>query len=238
MWPSRYFVLFVIYSVMGWIYETTLCTVKDGQWENRGFLFGPVCPIYGTGAVAICAVQNMYYGLGGRVMTPVGIFIIAFFGSMVLEYLTSYVLEKLFHAVWWDYSDLPFNLHGRISLFTALGFGLAGLLVIYVIVPFVTTYTDKVGTVPMELFALLFMGLLTMDTTLTVESLTAFSEYITQAEELFNSRMERAVRKVHRPAIRRVRAFRYPKIDRERVESLVTSLKSIGRKNSSRVEDD
>ena len=233
MWPSRYFVLFVIYSVMGWIYETTFCTVKDRRWENRGFLFGPVCPIYGTGAVAISAVQNAYYGLGGRTMTPAEIFIIAFFGSMVLEYVTSYALEKLFHAVWWDYSNLPFNLHGRISLFTAMGFGFAGLLVIYIIVPFVTTYTDKVAAIPMELFALLFMAILTMDATLTVESLTAFSEYLTQAEELFNSKMERAVRKVHRPAIRRVRAFRYPKIDRERVESLVTYLKGIGRKDPS-----
>lgn len=231
MWPSRYFVLFIIYSVMGWIYETTLCTIKDKQWENRGFLLGPVCPIYGTGAVAISAVQNMYYAFGGRVMTPVEIFIIAVMGSMVLEYVTSYVLERLFHAVWWDYSNLPFNLHGRISLFTSLGFGFAGLLVIYVIVPFVTAYTDRLEAVPMELLGMLFMGVLAMDATLTVESLTAFSVYITQAEEIFNARMDQAVRNVHRPALKRVRAFRYPKIDKERAEALVTHIKGIARKS-------
>ena len=121
MWLSRYICLFFIYSFMGWIYETLYCTIKNGKWENRGFLFGPACPIYGTGAVAISVIMKVTIG-NGIVLSLWQIFLIAFIGSAGLEYITSWGLEKLFHAAWWDYSDFPLNLHGRISLFTSLGF--------------------------------------------------------------------------------------------------------------------
>ena len=81
MWISRYFVYFVIFSFFGWIYESIYCTIKSKRWENRGFLYGPLCPIYGAGGVGITAI--------------------------VLEYGTSWTLEKLFHAYWWDYSEMP-----------------------------------------------------------------------------------------------------------------------------------
>ena len=105
MWISKYFVYFVIFSVMGWIYESAFCTIKTGKWQNRGFLYGPLCPIYGVGAASITFIVDEAEAHG--LSEPAGwqIFLVAFFGSIVLEYVTSYVLEKLFHAYWWDYSD-------------------------------------------------------------------------------------------------------------------------------------
>ena len=62
MWVSRYVCLFMIYSFMGWVYETMFCTIKEGRWMNRGFLYGPGCPIYGVGAVTISVLMHFIVG--------------------------------------------------------------------------------------------------------------------------------------------------------------------------------
>ena len=126
MCVSKYVCLFLVYSFLGWIFESAFCTTKSGKWENRGFLYGPIVPIYGTGAVAISLIVRLPVGRG-VVLSPALIYIISVIGSAILEYATSWILEKLFHALWWDYSKLPLNILGRVSLFTSLGFGFGGL---------------------------------------------------------------------------------------------------------------
>ena len=135
MWLSRYFVMFALYSVLGWVYESTFCTIKEGKWENRGFLYGPIVPIYGVGATGITMVYDALQNYAGYSLNWWQVFLIGYLGSIVLEFGTSWVLEKLFHAVWWDYSNMPFNLQGRVCLPCSLGFGAAGLLVIYGLYP-------------------------------------------------------------------------------------------------------
>ena len=93
---------FMIYSVVGWIYETTLCSITDRHFVNRGFLNGPYCPIYGSGALLDVLIL-------GRIENPFLLFILGVLVTCSLEYLTSYVMEKLFKARWWDYSDKKFN---------------------------------------------------------------------------------------------------------------------------------
>ena len=65
MWLSRYFVMFALYSVLGWVYESTFCTIKEGKWENRGFLYGPIVPIYGVGAAGITMVYDALQNFAG-----------------------------------------------------------------------------------------------------------------------------------------------------------------------------
>ena len=192
MWISRYICIFIIYSFMGWVYETIYCTVKSGKWENRGFLYGPICPIYGTGAVAITVIMKLALEKGIQ-LSVWQVFIISVLGSAVLEYATSWTLEKLFHAVWWDYSDLPFNLHGRISLFTSLGFGLGGLLIVYGIAPFIARVVGQIPAIMMELLALCATFVLAVDVTLTVTALHHFDRVVLHIEESFNHRMETVV---------------------------------------------
>lgn len=194
MWVSRYVCLFIIYSLLGWIYESIYCTVKGGKWENRGFLYGPVCPIYGTGAVIITAVTAALEGRGLG-FAPWQIFIVSVLGSAVLEYVTSWALEALFHAVWWDYSHLPFNLNGRISLFTSLGFGLGGLLIVYAIKPAVEWVVAFVPPVGLELASLVLVSVLMVDLTLTVSALKHFDRVVMRAEESFNRNMDTLVEK-------------------------------------------
>lgn len=191
MLPGKYICLFMVYSMLGWVYESLFCTVKTGRWENRGFLFGPACPIYGVGAVTISLITNLVSGEEGLQMWQV--FLLSAAGSAVLEYVTSLVLEKLFHALWWDYSELPFNLHGRISLFTSLGFGLAGILVVRWIAPFTEQAVGHLSPLAMEYLAFPLFGIFAADLTLTVTVLRHFDKMVEGAESRFNDRMERVV---------------------------------------------
>ena len=133
-----YFILFLIYSIIGWVMEVIFTLFKDKTLVNRGFLIGPYCPIYGCGCVLIILLLKRYSND----------FFVLFIMSMVVcsifEYLTSYIMEKLFKARWWDYSDRKFNINGRICLETMIPFGLLGCLLMYVINPFISGFISKV----------------------------------------------------------------------------------------------
>ena len=198
---SKYICLFTLYSVIGWIYETIYITVTTGKWENRGFLYGPACPIYGTGALAIILLVAHTESLGIQ-MLPWQVFAVSVIGSAILEYLTSWSLEKAFHAVWWDYYDFPFNVHGRISLFTSLGFGGAGLLVVYGLAPFTATVLAHLTPLLAECLALVIVFLFAADLALTVSVLCNFDKMVIRMEESLNQNMDMlvngAVNQTHR----------------------------------------
>lgn len=100
---EHYFLWFLFYSFVGWMYESILVSCQQHRLVNRGFLNGPLCPIYGTGAILGVAIL-------GNVHNPIIIFLISMVGATILEYTTSWVMEQLFHARWWDYSNFRFNL--------------------------------------------------------------------------------------------------------------------------------
>lgn len=193
MWLSKYFVYFIIYSFMGWIYESIFCTIKNGKWEKRGFLYGPICPIYGVGATTMTYIGDIVEGVYHREFIWWHIFLVAFLGSIVLEYLTSYVLEKLFHAYWWDYSNIPFNIKGRVCLPASLGFGVAGLVVTYWVAPFTRRLVADLPLIALELMSLIFMAILSADLTLTVSALTQFEQNVIAVEAVVNQHMEQFV---------------------------------------------
>ena len=119
--------LFFIYSIAGWVTEVFLKFLEYKRFINRGFLIGPYCPIYGAGAVLIT--------VGGKLLSPVDrtwamSFLIAFVLCGLLEYMTSYILEKYFHARWWDYTERPMNLHGRVWIGNLILFGIGGVLIL------------------------------------------------------------------------------------------------------------
>lgn len=124
--------LFFIYSVAGWVTEVFLKFLEYKRFINRGFLIGPYCPIYGAGAVLIT--------VGGKLLSPVDrtwamSFLIAFVLCGLLEYMTSYILEKYFHARWWDYTERPMNLHGRVWIGNLILFGIGGVFILNVFNP-------------------------------------------------------------------------------------------------------
>lgn len=125
---ATWFLIFIIYSFAGWCMEVLISLVLRKKLINRGFLVGPICPIYGVGALLLSAVLDANE-------PPLVIFCVAFVGSAVLEYLASFVMERLFRARWWDYTERPFNLNGRICLESILSFGVIGVLMLKLITP-------------------------------------------------------------------------------------------------------
>ena len=117
------FLLFITYSFLGWIMEMVATIIEDKEIVNRGFLIGPYCPIYGVCSLLMILLLH-------KVTNPILLFILSIIICSVGEYLTSYILEKIFNARWWDYSHLKFNLNGRICLRNCLFFGLLGFLVL------------------------------------------------------------------------------------------------------------
>ena len=119
---------FLCYSIAGWLYESVLVSVQERRIVNRGFLNGPLCPIYGVGAVLMTVLLQ---GVG----SPVVIFILSALIASVLEYVTSWIMEVIFHARWWDYSNMRFNLNGRVCLLGACVFGAGGVFVVCAVQP-------------------------------------------------------------------------------------------------------
>lgn len=126
------FLLFIIYSFLGWLMEMVYMGIKSKKLVDRGFLIGPICPIYGCGALLMTFFLERYYD------DLIALFVFATILGSVLEYLTSYIMEKLFKTRWWDYSDFKFNLNGRISLFSSTVFGILGTITIHIFNPFFT----------------------------------------------------------------------------------------------------
>jgi len=118
----HYILLLFIYSFVGWLFEILIRIIEERKIINRGFLIGPYCPIWGFGVVLMTIfLQNF-------VNEPVAFILLAMIVAGILEYITSYIMEKLFKAKWWDYSKYPFNLNGRITLQHLLFFGVAGYI--------------------------------------------------------------------------------------------------------------
>ena len=130
---------FFIYAVAGWVFESIFCSLKAKpiHFINRGFLFGPLCPIYGVGLVAVTILLQPFAEL------PV---LEKFFATAIIcsaiEYITSFVMEKLYHVRWWSYKNSWYNftLNGRISLWTSVGFGVGGVLILDYIHPGVESF--------------------------------------------------------------------------------------------------
>lgn len=120
---------FFIFSFFGWVWETALVSVKSHKYVNRGFITGPLCTIYGAGAVSV------YLLLVPFSSSYVAIFLVGMVVATALEYVTSAVMEKLFHAKWWDYSSHRFNVKGRICLGVSIGWGFMSLALYLFLMP-------------------------------------------------------------------------------------------------------
>lgn len=148
---SQYLWFLIIYTFLGWCVEVIYHIVKSGTFVNRGFLNGPVCPIYGFGMITlIYCLTPLKYNL-----------FLLFIGTVlltsILEFLTGFILEKIFHDKWWDYSNMPFNINGYICLAFSIIWGLGGVFMIHIIHPpitkFVSFFDNIIGNI--VLFVLL-----------------------------------------------------------------------------------
>lgn len=170
--------LFFIYAFLGWCTEVSYAALKSGRFVNRGFLNGPVCPVYGCGAVIVLWVLEP---LRGNLL-------LLFLGSValtsLLEWLTGVVLERLFHQRWWDYSQEPFNLNGYICLRFSIAWGLACLFVVKLVHPSVLWC---IRTIPHPVgvgLLILFSVTMAVDLAATVRTIARINRQLSQLDEL------------------------------------------------------
>ena len=174
----RFVWMFFIYAFLGWCTEVSYAALVTGKFVNRGFLNGPVCPVYGFGAVIVLAA-----------LTPLaGNLLLLFLGSMALtsalEWLTGFALEKLFHQRWWDYSDQPFNLNGYICLRFSVAWGFACLFVVKLLHPTVLLFIRLIPKILGVVLLALMGAVMAADLAATVSAVVKLNRRLEQIDEL------------------------------------------------------
>ncbi len=199
----EYVFYFFFYSFIGWFFESCYCSVRPKKWVNRGFLRGPWCPIYGTGALVILILlvplrsitPNLY-------LNELIIFIVGMVVCDIVEFMTSYIMEKLFNARWWDYSDKRFNIQGRICLTHTMYWGTLSCLFVFVLQPIIDTYLiGQINPASRDILTYIFITIFVLDLADTVvnalgirkmssrlkiitDDITAFTAYVSSLVSL------------------------------------------------------
>lgn len=188
---TAYIVMFFIFSFVGWIFETVFCSLHDGFYQNRGFLFGPVCPIYGLGAMIVLLMADYAYSVGiWGDFAWWQLFLIGCVASAILEYSTHYFLEKKFHANWWDYHNMPLNLNGRICVPASTLFGISYVGIFKKIYPLFLKMKNGVPRNVMDTAALVMVVIFVVDIVVTVSTLSNFEKELKSMDDVVNTNME------------------------------------------------
>jgi uncharacterized membrane protein len=170
--------IFFVYAFLGWCAEVSYAALITGKFVNRGFLNGPVCPIYGFGVVIVLAC-----------LTPLKESkLLLFLGSVLLtsllELVTGFLLEKIFHQRWWNYSDQPFNIGGYICLRFSLMWGFACTFVVYILHPTILWCIRLVPHAIGVVLLCVFGAAMAVDLAATVRTITRMNRRLSQIDEL------------------------------------------------------
>ena len=164
------FLIFIIFSFVGWCSEVLYVGIFfEHKFVNRGFLHGPICPIYGFGGLSILLLPQSLYSTWDL------LFCASMLLGTIVEYISSWILEKLFHTRWWDYSHYKFNIRGRVCLLNSVLFGALGLVIIHFVQPFVMKFLSLFSDFVLNLSADVIASALTVDLLITVRRLVDFS---------------------------------------------------------------
>ncbi|NLZ77794.1 MAG: putative ABC transporter permease [Spirochaetales bacterium] len=229
LWPNlaQLWIWFMMYSVIGWLWEVALSFLQGRGFVNRGFLNGPYCPVYGTGALLVVHL------LGG-LTNPLLIFLAAAVITTTLEYLTSYVMEKLFDGRWWDYSDKPLNINSRVYATGSIAFGSLSLLVIRFVQPWFSRLTALLNPALLYVVAGGSALIVSLDLTHTVIQLIDFKHLLSELHRLSathpldrieDSRLVRFLKKRRSQSRRWLHAF--PRIRFDKLEQGLKRLKEF-----------
>ena len=154
---EQYIFSFFVYAFLGYLCEVAYCSLCQKHLVNRGYLYMPICPIYGFGAILIILVMNPIIDMWYLV------FILGILLTSSLEYVTSYVMELVFHMRWWDYTKRKFNINGRVCLRNSLMFGALVMLVIYGLMPLIIQWMNWIGSLGLWIMNSIFLVGLCID---------------------------------------------------------------------------
>lgn len=153
--------LYYIYSIAGWIMETVNISIQKRKFVNRGFLIGPYCPIYGTGVIAITVLLKKYSD------DILATFVMSIIICGILEYITSYFMEIIFKARWWDYTNRKFNINGRVCLQNLIIFGILGTFIVFIANPFLLKYINMVPIIALRIILGIISFIFILDTVIS-----------------------------------------------------------------------
>lgn len=192
---SKAFLVFLLFSLIGWLCEVAYVGIFfEHKFVNRGFLFGPVCPVYGTGGILILSLPQ-------QLQNPVWVLYLAgvFFCSFV-EYAVGFGLEKIFHTKWWDYSDqtitvkghiIPLHLHGRVCLKNSILFGFLTVIVIKFVQPLIEKAMAYFSDTAIITISNILLVIFLVDIVVSVNKMVDFSVHIAKLKELGESLKDR-----------------------------------------------
>lgn len=176
---------FMLYSFLGWAMESAFVSVSNKKWVNRGFISGPFCPIYGTGAVLIIIFLTPVTGSALRL----------FLGGMliatVVEYAIAAILERLFHATWWDYSHMRFQIKGRVCLRRSVEWGLLSMVLMWEIQPRIAAFVAQIPRTIGEYIGVALLMYIIADTSVTVSNVLRLREKLAHLNEVGQQLRER-----------------------------------------------
>ncbi len=211
-----YFFWFMLYSVGGWVMETVLFAVRDRNFVKRGFLFGPVCPIYGTAAVIL---SLLFYG---KVENIFLLFLLGFLTCGSIEYITHFLMEKLFHAMWWDYSGRRFNIKGRVYLMGLVGYGIGSVVIVKLIQPLVVKLTDMIPDNVLYIICFIVYSIALVDISLTLADLKNVIKVMKQAQYFIFSNLQKGMDNTEEAIKKSVNSIK----ETESFKSFAKSIKS------------
>lgn len=183
-----YIILFFIYSFLGWSIEVFREYKAKKHFVNRGFLIGPICPIYGVGGVLMLLTLSKYKN------APIVLFCMSIIIFSILEYFTSYIMEKLFKARWWDYTDRKYNLNGRICAETMIPFGLLGMFVIYILNPLLIKFLSYIPSKIIMVVAIILVVIFIIDYIFSFNIILGFKGTLLKIEKDSTEEITRKVK--------------------------------------------
>ncbi|MFD0896894.1 putative ABC transporter permease [Loigolactobacillus binensis] len=159
---------FFAYALIGWLWESAYVSVRKKQLTNSGFLIGPIIPVYGFSVIIVLAVLEPFKNNIGE------LFVLSALLVTLIEYLTSWLMERLFQARWWDYSDLPFNLNGRVALPISLFWGFGVVVIVKLVHPFVSQFILNLSSFTAIVASIVLTDLLMFDLGFTIANVIGF----------------------------------------------------------------
>lgn len=225
-----YFMMFIFYAVAGWLMEVTLGLIEKHKFVNRGFLIGPYCPIYGVGVVSVSLLLSK---ISNNIVL---LFILSTLICGTLEYATSYFMEKIFKARWWDYTRRKFNINGRVCLETLIPFGIISVLVICFANPWLL---DKLHQIPRDTLNVLVISLMIIyliDSFISFNIILKFKN-LTKKEKDNTEEIAKKVKETAEAAIERLMNEKENLIGKVSIRNftLATSIKYTRKKYTRRI---
>lgn len=157
-----YLLIFIIGCIIGYVYEELFVYFTEDEIVNRGFLYGPYLPVYGFGACLITLLLKRYKKY------PVFFFFSCVILTGVVEYITGAALMDIYHKRWWDYTGLFLNLQGYVCLRSVLTFAIGGLLLVYIVEPYIRSIVNKKYKKGITIYAGIFILIMILDFIITI----------------------------------------------------------------------